>query len=246
MSSLDIGTKLDARGIAVRTGHHCAQPLMDAFGIAGTTRASFAFYNTLDEVDLLAEGLEAIVKEQEGRRSTEPIGEPGADVAWPKPTGATPDEAAAVLVEDFEFLKEAGEDPREFILDLGRNLPPMPAGEKNEATHVKGCMSQVWLTARRRPGTADALDFLADSDAELVRGLIGVLHARLQRPERRRDPWPSTWKNSFGDSTSRTSSASNAAAASRRCSNRIQSIARATAGDRKGAKAQRETQRAEK
>ena len=176
VSSLDIGTKLDARGIAVRTGHHCAQPLMDAFGIAGTTRASFAFYNTTEEVDSLAEGLEAIVGEARGRSgSAAAAAASGGEVEWPEPAGASPDEAAGALVDDFDFLKEAGEDPREFVLDLGRKLLPMPAVEKNGATHVKGCMSQVWLTARRRPGTADALDFLADSDAELVRGLIGVL-----------------------------------------------------------------------
>ncbi|MEM7809056.1 MAG: aminotransferase class V-fold PLP-dependent enzyme, partial [Planctomycetota bacterium] len=178
VSSLDIGTKLDALGIAVRTGHHCAQPLMDAFGIPGTTRASFAFYNTLDEVDQLADALTGIVEEANERRSKAPVAESrndDAEVAWPEPQGSTPAEAAATLVEDFAFLKEAGEDPREFVLDLGRKLLPMRESDKNEATHVKGCMSQVWLTARRRPGTEDSLDFLADSDAELVRGLIGVL-----------------------------------------------------------------------
>jgi len=59
---LDIGTLLDRLGIAVRTGHHCAQPLMDRLGIAGTVRASFAMYNTKDEVDALAEGLRRVVK----------------------------------------------------------------------------------------------------------------------------------------------------------------------------------------
>lgn len=58
----DIGQMLDARGIAVRTGHHCTQPLMDQFGIEGTVRASYAVYNTKTEVDQLAEGLERIVK----------------------------------------------------------------------------------------------------------------------------------------------------------------------------------------
>ena len=47
----DLGTLLDQQGIAIRTGHHCAMPLMQRFGIAGTARASFAFYNTLEEVD---------------------------------------------------------------------------------------------------------------------------------------------------------------------------------------------------
>ena len=53
---------LDQQGIAVRTGHHCAQPLMDRFGVPATTRASFAFYNTREEMDALVRGL-AKVKE---------------------------------------------------------------------------------------------------------------------------------------------------------------------------------------
>jgi cysteine desulfurase / selenocysteine lyase len=58
----DIGQMLDARGIAVRTGHHCTQPLMDQYGIEGTVRASFSVYNTKDEVEQLAEGISRIVK----------------------------------------------------------------------------------------------------------------------------------------------------------------------------------------
>jgi cysteine desulfurase/selenocysteine lyase len=58
----DIGTVLDRQGIAVRTGHHCAQPVMDRFGVPATTRASLAFYNTVAEIDVLAAGL-AKVKE---------------------------------------------------------------------------------------------------------------------------------------------------------------------------------------
>jgi cysteine desulfurase/selenocysteine lyase len=59
---LDIGTLLDRLGIAVRTGHHCAQPLMDRLGISGTVRASFALYNTKEEVDALVAGIERIRK----------------------------------------------------------------------------------------------------------------------------------------------------------------------------------------
>jgi cysteine desulfurase/selenocysteine lyase len=58
----DLGILLDNRGIAVRTGHHCAQPLMDRYCIPGTTRASFAMYNTLDEVDQLVVGLQKAIK----------------------------------------------------------------------------------------------------------------------------------------------------------------------------------------
>ena len=58
----DMGMLLDRLGIAVRTGHHCAQPLMDALGIEGTLRASFAFYNTETEIDILASGIERVAK----------------------------------------------------------------------------------------------------------------------------------------------------------------------------------------
>ncbi len=58
----DLGTLLDRLGIAVRTGHHCAQPLMDRLGILGTVRASFALYNTRDEVDTLVAGIERVSK----------------------------------------------------------------------------------------------------------------------------------------------------------------------------------------
>jgi len=58
----DVGTLLDQMGIAVRTGHHCAQPVMDFYHIPGTIRASFAVYNTLEEVDRLVSGLKKAIK----------------------------------------------------------------------------------------------------------------------------------------------------------------------------------------
>lgn len=58
----DLGTVLDHQGVAIRTGHHCAMPVMDFFGIAGTARASFAFYNTDEDVDQLIEGLKVAIR----------------------------------------------------------------------------------------------------------------------------------------------------------------------------------------
>lgn len=57
----DMGMMLDKMGIAVRTGHHCAQPLMEVLGIEGTVRVSFAFYNTKEEIDILAAGIKRVV-----------------------------------------------------------------------------------------------------------------------------------------------------------------------------------------
>ena len=59
---LDMGTLLDRLGIAVRTGHHCAQPLMNRLGIEGTVRASFGLYNTKEEIDILVAGIERVSK----------------------------------------------------------------------------------------------------------------------------------------------------------------------------------------
>lgn len=59
---LDMGTLLDRLGIAVRTGHHCAEPLMHRFGVEGTVRVSFGLYNTSEEVDVLVEGIKRVAK----------------------------------------------------------------------------------------------------------------------------------------------------------------------------------------
>jgi cysteine desulfurase/selenocysteine lyase len=53
----DVGTLLDHDGVAIRTGHHCAQPVMQRFGVPATARASFAFYNTFEEIDVLVASL---------------------------------------------------------------------------------------------------------------------------------------------------------------------------------------------
>ena len=58
----DVGTILDQEGVAVRAGHHCAMPVMQRFGVPATTRASFAFYNTIDEVDVLVRAIERVLK----------------------------------------------------------------------------------------------------------------------------------------------------------------------------------------
>jgi cysteine desulfurase/selenocysteine lyase len=58
----DVGTIFDQEGVAIRTGHHCAQPVMEFFGIPATARASFAFYNTEQEIDAL---VAAVKKTQE-------------------------------------------------------------------------------------------------------------------------------------------------------------------------------------
>jgi cysteine desulfurase/selenocysteine lyase len=173
VSSLDVGTKLDLEGIAVRTGHHCCQPVMDRFGVPGTARASFALYNTTAEVDLLVAAVERIVVEA-GQRERPAVAVAGPEAAWPGATAPSPEAAADEIAEVFEFLED-WPDRYQYLIEMGEKLPPLPAEFRTEAHRVRGCQSTVHMAARKRPGTADVVEFLADSDADLVRGLIGLL-----------------------------------------------------------------------
>ncbi|GIW76448.1 MAG: hypothetical protein KatS3mg104_1511 [Phycisphaerae bacterium] len=178
ISHHDVGVMLDLEGIAVRTGHHCCQPVMDRFNIPGTVRASIALYNTRQDIDRLAEALEkiiAVARTKNRTRSGSTATTTGLqDVRFPDPEGDCPETVAEELIENFSLFDD-WKDRYQLIIEMGEKLLPMPVELKNEMTRVHGCQSTVHLFARKRPGTVDSLDFLADSDAELVRGLIAIL-----------------------------------------------------------------------
>jgi cysteine desulfurase/selenocysteine lyase len=176
LSALDVGTRLDLEGIAIRSGHHCCQPLMERLEIAGTARASFALYNTAEEVEAFADTLARIVAAAGGRpRAAVLPGAPGhADPAFPTAAAPSPQAAADLLAEDFDLLGD-WEDRHQYLLELGDKLLPMPAEMKIEANRVHGCQSIVFMQGRLRPGTDDVMEFLAESDAAIVRGLIALL-----------------------------------------------------------------------
>ncbi|QIK37005.1 SufS family cysteine desulfurase [Caldichromatium japonicum] len=188
IATLDIGAALDLRGICIRTGHHCCQPLMDRLGISSTARASFALYNQLAEVEALAAALQEIrEKAIRGPRQAEhrhlggffeDAGEtpalPETPIAFPPASAGSVQAAADGIIEEFDLLPD-WPARYQYLIDLGERLPPMPEPLKTEANTVRGCQSQVWLVARLRPGTVDIVEFLADSDVALVRGLIALL-----------------------------------------------------------------------
>jgi cysteine desulfurase/selenocysteine lyase len=173
LSALDVGTRLDLEGIAVRTGHHCCMPLMDRFGIPGTARASFAVYNALEEIEIFAQTLKNVVAEASSRLKPMAVSS-GQEPAYPPASAASPEEAAAELVELFDFLEDWGDRYRQ-IIEMGEKLLPMPAAMKTEETRVRGCQSTVYIWARKKPGTDNVVEFLADSDADIVRGLVALL-----------------------------------------------------------------------
>jgi len=147
----DIGLMLDKRGIAVRTGHHCAMPLMNHLGLAGTTRASFAFYNTLDEVEQFVTALDELNKPEQF---------------------STPDSIHTGLLQRLQQSRGWNERYREIML-AGKALPFMPASLKVEANLVNGCESNTWLFYES-DGSGN-LAFKVDSDARIIRGLLALL-----------------------------------------------------------------------
>jgi cysteine desulfurase/selenocysteine lyase len=183
ISALDLGTKLDREGIAVRTGHHCCMPVMAQMGVAATTRASFAMYNTKADVDALVAALRKIVKEAQG---SVPTSAPAAEVVYPKPFAPSPQAAADKLAGVFEMLGDDLEGTRYIENDLAKKLPNTFDLLKKVTPRVPGCMAQVYLVARRAPNVSDVMEFVADADASTVRGLI-VLMQRLFSGQRAAD-----------------------------------------------------------
>jgi cysteine desulfurase/selenocysteine lyase len=173
IASLDIGTRLDLEGIAVRTGHHCCQPVMDRFAIPSTTRLSFAMYNTTAEIDLFLDALRGIVAGA-AAKCQPPAQTKGVEPAYPRAVAASPQAAADELAEDFDLFDNWG-DRYQYLIDMGEDIPPLPDEFRTESNRVRGCQSTVYLWARKRPGTADVVEFLADSDADIVRGELAVL-----------------------------------------------------------------------
>jgi cysteine desulfuration protein SufE len=78
------------------------------------------------------------------------------------------------IQSDFELLDD-WEDRYRYIIDLGRALPPLLDAEKNEATKVQGCASQVWLVTSMTPAPDTTITFRGESDAHIVRGLVALV-----------------------------------------------------------------------
>jgi cysteine desulfurase/selenocysteine lyase len=178
IAALDIGMKLDAEGIAVRTGHHCGMPLMTRLKIPATTRATFAMYNTKSDVDALVGALKKIVADHRATASPASAGlvhpPAAAEMKFPAPAGASPREIADEIAEVFEFLEDKSAK-NEQVLDYGKHLPRYFDQLKLLTQRVPGCMSQVYIICRKVPGTTDRFEFVADADADIVRGEIAIL-----------------------------------------------------------------------
>ena len=183
ISTLDIGLALDRKNIAIRTGHHCCQPLMNRFTISSTARASLSMYNTKEDIDALVSALrETIASHRVSRADSKSLApSPASQLAgssallnFPNAAAATPAKAAEELESIFTFL-ETPQDRQSQVLDMGAKLPRTFETLKTLTQRVPGCMSQVYLLARPMPSKRDRIEFIADADADIVRGLITLL-----------------------------------------------------------------------
>lgn len=186
ISTHDAGMLLDMEGIAVRTGHHCCQPAMERMQVSATIRASLALYSTREDVDSLVLAVRKIIANERAARNAAPSKKSSpisTELVYPKAAAPSVAAAADELAENFEFLGDHDER-NQYLLDLGEKIPAMPVALKTDATRVHGCMSVVHLFGRVHPGPNPVIEFVADSDAHIVRGLIALLQKLFsgQRP----------------------------------------------------------------
>ncbi|WP_271274044.1 SufS family cysteine desulfurase [Aliamphritea hakodatensis] len=167
----DVGLILDQHGIAVRTGHHCAMPLMSKLGLPGTIRASFAAYNTTEDVERFAEVLHQLTAS-----GFFPVAETvSSDKAFTdNPFGKDID--SDTILSRLEPLTSWNDRYREIML-LGKQLPHMTSEAKVSEHLVKGCESSAWLDYQK--DNDGRYWFSADADARVIRGLIALLLAAV-------------------------------------------------------------------
>ncbi len=159
----DVATTLDSMGVAVRSGHHCAMPLMDYLNISGCVRVSLAAYNTFAEVDYFIRCLKDIIS-----ASTLTTQVPLQSLGHDKQL------TSSEIIKIFSLSKGWDVRHREIML-LGKNLFRLDQEQRNEQSLISGCESLAWLTfSQDKQGR---FFFVADSDAKIIRGLLVIVLA---------------------------------------------------------------------
>ncbi|MFT5719862.1 MAG: cysteine desulfurase/selenocysteine lyase [Motiliproteus sp.] len=170
--SLDLGTLLDQHGIALRTGQHCAQPLHQHLGLEGTVRASFGLYNTIGEIDRLANTLSILLEQPDRARES---GTQGNSPLTPS-TPLTPLAPLTPLSLRQQLLQlEHWQARYSLLMKAAQTQPRLEL--RQDSLLLSGCSSRVWLDYRYDL-TANRLYYQLDSDARIIKG-IGMLLLEL-------------------------------------------------------------------
>jgi len=162
----DIATSLDTFGIAIRSGHHCAMPLMEYLKIDGCLRVSLAAYNTIVEVDYFIDCLKKMLLEDGSAHNS------AKEEIKLTSQGQEMENIIAL------FSKTKGWDSRHReIMLLGKKLLRLDKTLRDENTLISGCESYAWLKAEQN--TQGLYTFTADSDAKIIRGLLMIVLTAL-------------------------------------------------------------------
>lgn len=161
----DLAALLDQEGIAVRSGHHCAMPLMEALGIEGTLRASLCFYNTEQEIEAFVHALKqsiALLSEKTTNHINNSEMPSAQLIEYPD---------SAVLIQTLKRSK-TWQKRFSLLMSLGDLLPAPDASLICECYQLQQCESGVWL---QKMTNENHTSYLAWSDARIMRGLIVFL-----------------------------------------------------------------------
>jgi len=159
----DIAVGLDAFGIAVRAGHHCAMPLMEYLNLSGCLRISLAPYNTIEEIDYFIKSLKSLLNDNVHETINKTV------------SFLHDDELNNVTqnrVEKLSSVKSWDGKHREIML-LGKELKRLPKQLRSEDTLIAGCESSAWLSSTAT--STGHYFFQADSDAKVIRGLLVIV-----------------------------------------------------------------------
>lgn len=164
----DIATALDSYGIAIRSGHHCAMPLMEYLNISGCLRISLAAYNTFEEIDYFIACLTKILRQENEislacTNKNENIDQNVKNV-----------QATTIIMTQFAAIKGWDSRHRQIML-LGKQLNRLDKNYRNAQTLISGCESLAWLIAQKN--NHNVFHFQADSDAKIIRGLLVIVLA---------------------------------------------------------------------
>ena len=143
LSAQDVGIRLDMQGIAVRTGHHCTQPVMDRFGIPGTARVSFAMYTSKSDIDAFADELEKIAAYAAGHHAVamEQREHAPEQLTYPGKSGDSPKTVADEMLDTFQFLEDWPQR-YQYLIELGEKTPSCHRSLKLKPTACTAAKAQ--------------------------------------------------------------------------------------------------------
>lgn len=164
----DVTTALNEQGIAIRSGHHCAMPLMQKLGVDGCLRVSLACYNTENDIDAFIEALQKLLKRPSDREDE------SSDHVTLKPSLSNTEKSESMLLKQHPIARSRSwnEKHRQLML-LSKQLKTLPFDQRIPDNEVGGCEAHVWLA--NYANEKGNVNLFAYSSSKVIRGILFVL-----------------------------------------------------------------------